>query len=499
MIPIDDTKDRQLIERIIDKHDYEPMDAKKLKKFIEEKRHKIKRTPKKPTKIADNNTNKMNKENKTEQITLNKTEPDMNFRFKSDDESEEEVKSKTPIKKSTKVNDKVKSDSDDESEEEVKSKTPINSSIKKPIKVKPVKNDESEEEVKSKTPINSSIKKPIKVKSDSDDESEEEVKSKTPLKKPTKVNDKVKSDSDDESEEEVKSKTSIKKSTTESEEEVKSKTPKNKQEKVNDKSESEEVLSKIQLLNQELFKENSNKSRNETIKKAWKSLSEYELPNKDNLIIKKSHPGHFVTMGCNAGSLKNPHWLVVDKNTNQEYYIMYCETDAYTKFSVEDYKEVINPIENKYPTWHIEKIGYIQTKNYITRTTVYLHQVICKKHNEKKYSTLSVDHKNRDKLDNRNHNLRFATQSEQNQNTDKRNRKYNAKKLPDGLKQEDMPKYVLYYSEMYGTNKDKFREWLNIEKHPKQNGKRWSTSKSMGISIQEKLEQAKAKLEELDL
>ena len=48
-------------------------------------------------------------------------------------------------------------------------------------------------------------------------------------------------------------------------------------------------------------------------------------------------------------------------------------------------------------------------------------------------------------------------------------------------------------------SKDKFREWLNIEKHPKQNGKRWSTSKSMGITIQEKLDQAKAKLEELDL
>ena len=36
-----------------------------------------------------------------------------------------EVKSKTPLKKPTKVNDKVKSDSDNESEEEVKSKIPM--------------------------------------------------------------------------------------------------------------------------------------------------------------------------------------------------------------------------------------------------------------------------------------------------------------------------------------------------------------------------------------
>jgi hypothetical protein len=179
---------------------------------------------------------------------------------------------------------------------------------------------------------------------------------------------------------------------------------------------------------------------------------------------------------------------------------MYCETDGYTKFSIEDYKEVINPDNHIYPTWSYHSTGYISTRSYRTIDTMtYLHQVICKKHNEKKYATLSVDHKNRDKLDNRKENLRFATQSEQNQNTDKRNRKYNAKKLPEGLKQEDMPKYVLYYSEIYGTNKDKFREWLNIEKHPKQNGKRWSTSKSMGFSIQEKLKQAKAKLEELEL
>ena len=404
MIPIDDTKDKQLIERIIDKHDYEPMDAKKLKTFIEEKRHKIKRPTKKPTKITDNNTNKVNKLEQTiTNKTSNKTEPVMNFRFKSDDESEEEIKPKTSIKKPTTDN------------------------------VKTVQKD------------------------DSDDDSNEDTKLKP--KKPTK----------------------------------------NKQEKGNDKSESEEVLSKIQLLNQELFKENSNKNRNEDIKNAWKSLTEYELPDKDNLIIKKSHPGHFVAQGWCSGSLRNPHWLVMNK-TGDEYYIMNCTNDIYTKFSIEDYKDVINPEKNIYPTWTKCKNSYIDTHSYITSgNRIYLHQVICKKHNEKKYATLSVDHKNRDKLDNRNHNLRFATQSEQNQNTDKRNRKYNAKKLPEGLKQEDMPKYVLYYSELYGTNKDKFREWLNIEKHPKQNGKRWSSSKSMGITIQEKLEQAKARLEELDL
>ena len=69
-----------------------------------------------------------------------------------------------------------------------------------------------------------------------------------------------------------------------------------------------------------------------------------------------------------------------------EYYIMYCGNDIYTYFSLEDYNDVINPSLNIYPTWHFEKVGYIMTKNYPNKinTGVYLHQVICKKYNEKK-------------------------------------------------------------------------------------------------------------------
>lgn len=254
-------------------------------------------------------------------------------------------------------------------------------------------------------------------------------------------------------------------------------------------------------LNKILFSENPKDSNNLKIQNAYQTLTKYNLPDKDNLTIITSHPGHFITQGCDTGSLKNPHWLVKDKD-NKEFYIIYCETNGYSYFSKEDYKEVINPEENIYPTWHLEKIGYISTKSYPnkTGTNVYLHQLICKKHNIKAYSTLSVDHINRDKLDNRKENLRFATQSEQNQNTDKRNRKYNAKPLPEGLKQEDMPKYVLFYSEKYGRDKNNphYRYWFNIEKHPKQNGKKWSTSKAGSFTIQQKLQSAIQKLEELN-
>ena len=131
----------------------------------------------------------------------------------------------------------------------------------------------------------------------------------------------------------------------------------------------------------------------------------------------------------------------------------------------------------------------------------YLHRFVVKNQypNDDKLinKKFSIDHVNRDKLDNRRSNLRFATQSEQNANTDKRSRKYNANPLPDGLTQEMLPKYVVYYHEIYNKEKNLTREFFKIEKHPKLD-KPFMSSKSRKVSLMSKLEEVKQKLHKLE-
>ena len=141
------------------------------------------------------------------------------------------------------------------------------------------------------------------------------------------------------------------------------------------------------------------------------------------------------------------------------------------------------------------------------KKTLFLHQWITNCYgNGQGIKNISVDHINRDKLDNRISNLRVVDFETQHSNANgiiqgtKRNRQRTAQDLPDGLTQDMMPKYVYYANETVKRNDgtEYKREYFRIEKHPKLTKKCWSSSKSIKISILEKLEQTKEKLKELD-
>ena len=111
----------------------------------------------------------------------------------------------------------------------------------------------------------------------------------------------------------------------------------------------------------------------------------------------------------------------------------------------------------------------------------------------------TVDHIDRSTLDNREANLRWASQSMQTKNTGKRTRKVGARELPDDI-EGPLPKYVTWNVSRETTKAGKVleRKFFRIEKHPAQNGKTWTTTKRATVSNQDKLNEAREKLAELN-
>lgn len=184
-----------------------------------------------------------------------------------------------------------------------------------------------------------------------------------------------------------------------------------------------------------------------------------------------------------------------------DYYELQCNYGKdgaiiYSKISLED-KEYILNLQRSWFFWKGGASvkcpgGYIRaTINY---ENVYLHHIIMSRMGiPKPGDGYSIDHINRDKLDNRRENLRWASQSEQNANTGKRSRKHNARPLPDGITQDMLPKYVVYYKECYNKEKNLYREFFKVEKHPELD-KPIIGSKSNKLTIQEKLTEIKEKI-----
>jgi hypothetical protein len=225
------------------------------------------------------------------------------------------------------------------------------------------------------------------------------------------------------------------------------------------------------------------------------------LPIPDGYRVGERISGIINTRGAKAGIEQNWGYHAVDPS-GEACILLYCNPGVFAIID-SDALEQLRTIHDKQVSWYQMQTGYAAChviQDGIS-TCLTMHQVLMNYYGHGK-GGLSIDHINSNKLDNRISNLRLATQSEQIENRGKLSRKYNAKELPAGLEQSDLPKFVIYYHERHGNA---MREFFTVEKHPIQNlkaegvqdhrtaqlaNKRWATTKAKDVSICDKLQQA---------
>ncbi len=219
--------------------------------------------------------------------------------------------------------------------------------------------------------------------------------------------------------------------------------------------------------------------------------------------------GHIKRLGVDSGKEKNPVWVVYDADSKKEIILMYCEPDNVCILCKESYQNIID-YEKEHNlgekiSWYIHTNGYIygHTNNDIGSLSI--HQLIMNHYGNGKGTKISsVDHIDRNPLNNTMSNLRIATQEEQMLNSKgilpgtKRERQCIARELPEGITQEMMPKYITYNVNVWDKEKNKTREFFRIEGHSLIRPKVWEGSKSSKVSILDKLEKAKEILAEME-
>jgi hypothetical protein len=209
-------------------------------------------------------------------------------------------------------------------------------------------------------------------------------------------------------------------------------------------------------------------------------------------------------MGTDSGKEKNPLWVVHDKN-NLESIFMFCEPESIVQLCKSSYEKIeeyeINHNNGNKITWHLLTNGYVMGSCCM----LFIHQIIMDCYgNGKGTGNVSVDHVDRNPLNNRLDNLRIATREEQQMNSKgimegtKRERQHQARSLPEGITQNDLPKYVTYNVNVWDKEKNKTRDFFRIEGHPLISPRIWESSKSMNVSIEDKLNSTIEMLKNLD-
>jgi hypothetical protein len=214
--------------------------------------------------------------------------------------------------------------------------------------------------------------------------------------------------------------------------------------------------------------------------------------------------GHTNRIGISANQMKNPLWIV--EENGQNIILMYCEKNTIVKLCEKSYNEILDFEEriNEKLTWYLQQNGYVCTTIPKDGGTIFIHQVITGCYgNGKGTADISVDHIDRNPLNNTYDNLRTVTRTEQEQNSigimpgTKKERQKNARPLPEGIEQSMLRKYVVYYHNVYNKEKKLSREYFRVEGHPKLE-KIWETTKSEKVSIMEKLRQANKVVDDLE-
>lgn len=167
--------------------------------------------------------------------------------------------------------------------------------------------------------------------------------------------------------------------------------------------------------------------------------------------------------------------------------LQFNASDIQFVFDKEDFDKVSDR------AWHFASGKYISSAFQCgdgKRRELYLHNLVMGVDLfPGKGATQTIDHINRNGLDNRKENLRLVSQSQQNMNQPKKKRNVI---LPEGceIKADEIPKHI-WYVRAQGQHGDRFAIEFKTE------GICWKTTSSKAVSLQQKLEQAKVKLAEL--